>query len=368
MKFDPFLHPDFYPDFRRAPFTIYDAGAAGGIYPLFPSAGTDLWRAHGFEPMPTSYTKLAQQYRNSGHVSVHEIALSDRQGETPFRVFRGIATGSSLNANHLIYEDGTADYDEIQVRCELLDAFCAQPGMSAPDFLKLDTEGSELPVLKGGSSVLATSCLGVVSEIKFLPFSPNTTVFADLDSFLRQSGFVLFDIQTARTTRAVGRRFGGKKGAIDSAYVLYFRDFYALYAAHLATNPDLARSKLLKLLALMSRFLYLDYAAELVDFGREKDLLDKAEARQLLKIFCGVADVSWRIPDFPGKSKLALLFDYISYILQPEMKLAIPPMFNNLGNRRSALMRQPVPQDARLLYPMRCFTAPDKTDLKFTTD
>lgn len=367
MKLDPFLHQSFYADFQSDPFTIYDAGAAGGIYPLLPTAAVGLWRAYGFEPMPASYARLEQQYRGNHHVSIHDIALSDHDGPASFRIFRGMTTSSSLNANNLIYEHGVAGYDEVEVRCNKLDTFRQASGAAAPDFLKLDTEGSELLVLQGGRRTLTTGCLGVVSEIKFLPFAATTTQFADLDAFLRECGFVLFDIQTARTTRAVGERFGGKKGAIDSAYVLYLRDYYAFYEAELAANPMLARGKLLKLLVLAVRFLYLDYAAELVDFGREKGLLDNVEAGRLLGIFCGVGDISWRIPAFPGKSKLALLFDYVSYILQPEMKLAVPPMFNNFGNRRSALIKQPVPKDVRLLYPMRCFTAQQKTDLRFPT-
>ena len=169
-------------------------------------------------------------------------------------------------------------------------------------------------------------------------------------------------------TRATGSRFGGKKGAIDSAYVLYFRDFYKLYDTHLAADPDKARSKLLKLLTLTVRFLYLDYAAELVDFGRTQKLLSVAEAKMLLKLLCGTRDIAWMIPKFPGKAKLALLVDYVSYILHHDMKLAIPPMSNNLGNRRSTLIRADAPERIRLLYPIRSFSRPSAVSTEIEID
>jgi FkbM family methyltransferase len=358
MKLDPFLHPDFAADFRQRPFVLYDAGAAGAIYPLLPEERCGLWQAYGFEPMPASYEKLRARYAGITDISIRDIALSDRDGDATFRAFRSVSTSSSLNANTLVYEAGTADFDEITVTCRRMDTFCRESGAPGPDFIKLDTEGTELQVLIGAGNLLNSECLGVISEIKFLPFSANTTCFADLDILLRQNGFVLFDLQTARTSRSVGNRFGGKKGAIDSAYVLYFRDFYKMYNEHLTSDPGVARSKLLKLLTLTTRFFYLDYAAELIEFGRTEKLLTREEATFLLRLFCGVRDIAWTIPQFPGKAKLALLLDYLSYILQPEMKLAVPPMSNNLGNRRSTLFRAPPPKQIRLLYPVRSFSQP----------
>jgi FkbM family methyltransferase len=363
MKFDAFLDSAFHADFRAAPFVLYDVGAAGGIYPLFPAEHEDLWRAYGFEPSPRSVAALRERYRDSAHVVISDVALAEQDGPATFHHFPNIATNSSLNPNQLVYETGKLESEAIEVTCRRLDTFCRDA--AAPDFIKLDTEGTELAVLRGGESAVMRECLGVVSEIKFLPFASATTCFADLDTFLRERGYVLFDIQTARTTRAVGRRrFGGKKGAIDSAYVLYLRDFYGLYAEGLAADPAKARSKLLKAITLTVRFLYLDYAAELIDFGRSEKLLTPPQAQRLLDRFCGCADLSWRIPPFPGKARLALLFDYVSYLLQPEMKLAVPPMFNNLGNRRSALVRQDVPDQIRLLYPVRCLRDPSQMDLQ----
>lgn len=366
MKLPAFLTPAIETELAQHPFVICDVGAAGGIYSLF-AGSRGPWKAHGFEPMPDSMAHLRRLYAGSGQVTLHDVALTDHDGEATFTIFTDYPTSSSLLDNHLVQEAGTADRREIKVTCRTLDGM-VRDGCAAPDFIKLDTEGSELSVLKGGGHMVGSECLGVVSEIKFLPFSDRTTTLADMDIFLRDKGFVLFDIQTARCSRSVGDRFGGKKGALDSAYVLYLRNFYHLYADHLAGDPATARVKLLKMVVLAARFLYLDYAAELVDFGRSENLLTAAEATELFAVVCGCHDLSWRIPNFPGKARLALVLDWLSYMLQPEMKLAVPPMFNNLGNRRSALIRRKVPATARLLYPVRASRDPAKLDLSFPTD
>jgi FkbM family methyltransferase len=364
MKFDPFLSPDFFADFRASPFAIYDVGAAGGIYPLFPADTEALWCAEGFEPMPASFEKLKAMYAGSRNVRLHETALTDVAGSATFRVYPAAPTSSSLNANALIAESGATPFEVISVRCERLDDFCRGQGRPAPDFIKLDTEGTELNVLRGGAQVLAAHALGTLSEIKFIRFSDNTTTFAAFDQFLQDNGFILFDIQTSRMSRTVDRRFGGKKGPIDSAYVLYLRDFYVYHRTHLAGRPELGRAKLLKMLVLAVRFLYLDYAVELIDFGRSERLLTGPEADTLLRLYAGTADLAWKIPDFPGKQRLGLLVDFLSYLLHPEMKLAVPPMFNNLGNRRSALVSQQLSNEARILYPVRAHSDRAKSDLR----
>lgn len=366
MRLDPFLLPALHGEFRRHPLSIHDVGAAGEIYPLYSAYPADCWRADGFEPAPSSFEKLAIRYAGSPNVKLHNVALGDRQGSTTFYVHRTVPTYSSLNRNSLASEDPHGGFDEIQVRCERLDDMLRADAVSAPDFIKLDTEGSELLVLRGGYDAIRQHGLAVVSEVKFLPFATTTTQFSDLDQHLRSLGFILFDIQTARMSRTVDSRFGGKKGAIDSAYVLYLRDFYQLYSGPLGGNLAEARIKLLKLLSLTVRYLYLDYAVELVDFGRKENLLDAAEAAQLLRLYSGTTDAAWQIPDFPGKAKLGLLVDYLSYLLHPEMKLAIPPMFNNFGNRRSALLRRRTPAEVRIQYPVRANS--DRTALDLRID
>ena len=58
------------------------------------------------------------------------------------------------------------------------------------DYLKLDVQGGELMVLRGAAERL-TELLFVHTEIEFLPLYKGQPLFADIDAFLRQSGFLL---------------------------------------------------------------------------------------------------------------------------------------------------------------------------------
>ncbi|SJZ34541.1 methyltransferase, FkbM family [Trichlorobacter thiogenes] len=54
-----------------------------------------------------------------------------------------------------------------------------------PDFIKIDIQGAELEVFRGGIETLR-SVVGVVSEVEFLPLYVNQPLFGDVCSFLSE--------------------------------------------------------------------------------------------------------------------------------------------------------------------------------------
>jgi FkbM family methyltransferase len=57
------------------------------------------------------------------------------------------------------------------------------------DFLSLDTQGSELDILKGADITL-NSCVGLQLEVAFVEVYKGQPLFSDIDAFLRSKGFV----------------------------------------------------------------------------------------------------------------------------------------------------------------------------------
>ena len=356
MKFDPFLHPIFRDLLIESPFCLYDAGASGEVFSFFPLDDERSY-IHAFEPVPESARELREKYASGENLEIHEVALADIAEKRKFHCYERAPGSSSLNANAILLPDGGLSPTVIDVNCETLKAFCEGDDIKQPDFLKMDTEGAEHSILVGADSVLDDQVLGVYSEIKFIPLSSEGTKFRDLNGLLEDKGFLFFDIQLSRMTRCEGSRVGGKKGAIESSNALYLRDYYRYYDSVLVHGPaKKAKAKLVKLLIVCVKYLYMDYALELVQYGMELDLLTAEEVFVLKNMFSSVTDIAWKVPDFPGKSTIALLADYLSYILQPRLKNSVPPMHNNLGNRRSAMLKRRPPDSVTLYYPVRCFS------------
>lgn len=87
------------------------------------------------------------------------------------------------------------------------------------DFIKLDTQGSELAILQGATHALER-VIGLEIEVEFSPMYQGQPIFSDVDNFVRQQGFELWDI---RRTYWKAKSDDGGKGRLIFGDALYFR-------------------------------------------------------------------------------------------------------------------------------------------------
>ncbi|MEO6630886.1 MAG: FkbM family methyltransferase, partial [Mucilaginibacter sp.] len=76
-----------------------------------------------------------------------------------------------------------------------LDKLLENSPFAKPDFIKIDTQGYELEISKGGEKTLAHAEF-VLLEVSFLDIYINCPLITDTVSFMKQRGFVVYDICT----------------------------------------------------------------------------------------------------------------------------------------------------------------------------
>jgi FkbM family methyltransferase len=74
-----------------------------------------------------------------------------------------------------------------------LDQYCEQNNITGVDAIKLDTQGSELDILKAATQILKTVSL-IDIEVEFNELYEEQPLFGDVDCFLRSQGFVLWRV------------------------------------------------------------------------------------------------------------------------------------------------------------------------------
>lgn len=123
---------------------LFDIGANVGYYSILASRLVgENGRVVAFEPLPRNVDFLERhiELNDAGNVTVQRLALSDKRGMSRF------TTGQNSAMGH-IGKDG-----ELEVETVSLDEVVAELGIT-PDVIKMDVEGSEMDVFRGGEETL----------------------------------------------------------------------------------------------------------------------------------------------------------------------------------------------------------------------
>lgn len=140
-----------------------------------------------------------------------------------------------------------------------LDEAAGRYGFTGAAFLKLDTQGSELDILRSGPNLVRGSLVGVQTEVSFQPFYRGQPLFADVDSHLRANGFTLITMNRTLLRRAGFDESLYSRRTITWAHCLYLRE-----PDELQTAGERGPADLVRLLALAIAFHHFDLALDIV--------------------------------------------------------------------------------------------------------
>jgi FkbM family methyltransferase len=168
-------------------FVALDLGAQTGAFSLlakyFPNS---TWYA--FEPIKEAAAELQKNLAlNKIHnVFVHPIAAAEFSGKITIQMpgmdSWGLATiGSNVQR-----------FDTVEVRhidCIDLDSFVEAQQIKKVHFMKIDTEGAELLILRGGKNMLLRDHPIIIMEFNETNMKQCGIRKADIETFLRETGY-----------------------------------------------------------------------------------------------------------------------------------------------------------------------------------
>ncbi len=116
-------------------------------------------------------------------------------------VFQGLAGPRSLDSVALhavetassVLREYCASHPTIRCRMEMLDTIVELAGFPTPDFIKLDVQGYELEVLKGGEQTLRTAQV-LLTEVNLLDLHVGVPLLHEVTGWLFERGFVCYDV------------------------------------------------------------------------------------------------------------------------------------------------------------------------------
>jgi FkbM family methyltransferase len=268
-------------------FFLIDVGASGGLEKHWQLFG-DRLRAIAFEPLVHEAERLQRAAAGTG-VRYEAAFVTCRNYDTRFPVhLRNDRTASrnndpfqrvsAMKAQALLqmnYVEQVFNAGAPQVYADrhvVLDDVITADDQPAVDFIKIDTDGHDFPVLLGAEELLQRGgALGFSIEAQFHGAAHDyANTFSNIDRFMRSHGFSLFDLEPYRYSRAaLPAPFAHDipaqtlSGQVMWGEAVYFRDL---------ADPDYERmwsyevtpERVLKLACLFDLFSLPDCAAELL--------------------------------------------------------------------------------------------------------
>jgi FkbM family methyltransferase len=171
-------------------------------------------------------------------------------------------------------------YDVVEtsvIDCATIDATMAELGLGM-DFLKIDTQGTELDVLRGGAHCLA-DCLGLEVEVEFQELYVGASVFRDIDAYVCSHGLELFDLRRTFFPRGQQPSARQAKGQLVFGDALYFKPWPSIGV----------RARLLRLAVLMLTYGFGDAVAEMAAKSQLLNDHDRHCLRQLIERLVAIA-------------------------------------------------------------------------------
>ncbi len=189
-------------------YVCLDVGANIGIYSVVLSKlSGQSENIHSFEPVDHIRAKLKANLKLNGFVSAHinDFALGESEETIEmYQVKEGVFRGgtSSFVQNENIQSMGQDCFDVKPVLVKKLDGYIESLNLSRLDFIKIDVEGFELNVMKGGVKTLSQYKPYILFEYDEIRHAPMK---GDFMALFREVGYDVYEFHIVAGTPVLNR-------------------------------------------------------------------------------------------------------------------------------------------------------------------
>ncbi|HEY3964953.1 MAG TPA: FkbM family methyltransferase [Planctomycetaceae bacterium] len=170
--------------------SVLDIGANTGQFAALAREVLPDPKIYSFEPLASCYAELCEQIGRMQPAEAFHFALGDENGTAPMRRNEFTPSSSLLSMNRLHWEElpESERSTEEMISIRRLDDVLSERVLETPLFVKIDVQGFEDRVLRGGAATIRRA-VAVVLEMSAVPLYDGQPLFDDLYPLLRDWGF-----------------------------------------------------------------------------------------------------------------------------------------------------------------------------------
>jgi FkbM family methyltransferase len=179
--------------------SVIDIGARGGLnFDLNKFSSSLTVYAFELDAKECERLNSGQEYESKHRVEYFPIALGKSASSSPLFLTKDAACSSIYKpidslADKFSELDCIRPLTEMRIKLHTLESWAQERGIEHIDYMKLDTQGSELDILRGAGKLLNHISL-IEIEVEFTEIYAGQPLFADVDAFMRANGFALWNL------------------------------------------------------------------------------------------------------------------------------------------------------------------------------
>jgi FkbM family methyltransferase len=296
-----------------------DVGARWGIEEPWKSY-RDFIDVISFEPDKEEYDKLSRNKMDRDLVL--PCALYKEEKLINLHLTKSRGCSSIYEPNHSFLSDfpdvERFNVEEtVEVKASTLDKLYIKKELQNMDFIKLDVQGAELDILRGGGELINRNIIGLQVEVEFKEMYKQQPLFAEIDLYIRNKlGFDLFDIRKAYWKYKEGRGIGPSKGQLIFGDALYFRNPFELSSWCSQFEFEEARNKIVMACFMGVLYGYPDYSLCLLGKSEISSYFDTGIIDKMKENI--ISNVDRKKYTFKGVGKLSGIMHLISEYFKPD--------------------------------------------------
>jgi FkbM family methyltransferase len=170
--------------------TVLDIGANDGSTAVAMRARFPEAEIISFEPLKDCYERLQQQMEGDPHFRAFNLALGEESGSSTIHRSASDPSSSLLPMAELhkdLYPHSASHTDET-ITIKRLDDVLKNENLAKPILIKIDVQGFEASVIKGGKEIITQSSV-VLVENSFTTLYEGQALFGEVHNLLQGLGF-----------------------------------------------------------------------------------------------------------------------------------------------------------------------------------
>ncbi|MEO8428333.1 MAG: FkbM family methyltransferase [Verrucomicrobiota bacterium] len=172
---------------------VFDIGANLGDWSSLVLAVNPICKVYAFEASPATFANLKKRYSGHSQVKLLETGIGDREGSLSFHDH-----GENSGLSSFVSRErsiGLSAKNIVEARLTTVDAVREKNRLEHIDFVKVDTEGYEMAVLRGMISSFKARKISMVQFEYGGTWLDAHETLANANELLREYGYILYRLR-----------------------------------------------------------------------------------------------------------------------------------------------------------------------------